>query len=535
MGRFTDFLARLRRGGAELDRERLAALLGLNRALARAGDRKALLTTLLDEAVALFGAERGFLIVPTSSDDDEGPADYRVEVARSLDREAVRSPEKKLSHTLVRGALDGEGAFSEDAREGEFSAVASIADLKLRSVLCMPLTAGDSVVGCIYLDHRFQSRAFSDDDLPWFQAFCDQAAIALHLHDLLDENRRAADAMARQNEALGAQVVAQARELVDLQPAGRSELSGNFDRWIGESPALCRALHLLDRLAPSGLPVLLVGESGTGKELAARALHENGAVAGPFVAVNVAAISASLLESELFGHVRGAFTGAERDRLGLLREADGGVLFLDEVTEMDLDVQVKLLRFLEEGEVRPVGGDSVHRVGVRLVAATNRDPLAEVQAGRFREDLYYRLAAVTVPLPPLRERRGDIQLLAARFLEAVARERGGAPRVLGPGVVDALVGRAWAGNVRQLRNEIWRLDALAVDGTVTVDALSEEPRAGSVQGADLPPGLNLQELESWAIARALERAGGNKAEAARLLGMSRRTLYNRLEKGSGGS
>jgi transcriptional regulator with GAF, ATPase, and Fis domain len=519
VGRFGDFLERLRGAGRDPDRERLLAILGLNRELARAGDRRALLSTLVDHAVALFGAERGFLLCP-----EPDAAGFRVEVARSLDREPVRAPERKVSSTVVHKALRlGAGVFSEDAQEGELGAAQSVADLKLRSVLCMPVRVGERVLGCIYLDHRFQSGAFAPDDLPWLQAFADQAAIALHLHESWLNDRQRAEALAERNRALQQTVAAQAEELAAMQSAPRSELRHPFPEVIGQAPALVRALHVLDRVVDADFPLLLVGESGTGKEVVVRAVHAAGPRArAPFVAVNVAAISPALLESELFGHVKGAFTGADRERQGLLREAHGGTLFLDEVTEMPPDLQTKLLRFLQDQRVRPVGGDRETAVDLRVVAATNRDPLVAVAAGALREDLYYRLAVVTVVLPPLRERASDIPELCRHFLSGID----GAPPELPADVLAAMRHRHWPGNVRQLKNEVQRLCALARGSAMTVRMLSpdEPPGASGVP----QPGLELEAVERWAVARALRAAGGNKAQAARLLGISRRTLYSKL-------
>ncbi|MBK8098860.1 MAG: sigma 54-interacting transcriptional regulator [Planctomycetes bacterium] len=521
MARFADFLARLRGEGRDPERARLLAILGLNRQLAKAEGKKQLLTMLVDEAVQLFGAERGFLLVARDAD---GCA---VEVARSLDREPIAHPERKLSSTVWRQALvAGQPVFSEDAQEGPLGGAQSIADLKLRSVLCVPLRVGDRVLGGLYLDHRFQARAFAETDLPWLQAFADQAAIVVHLHELLAQNRAWQEQLAAQNERLQRTVAAQAHELVALQPQPRQQLRHDFTAIRGESPALLRALHLLDRIVDAEFPVLLTGESGTGKEVVARALHAQGPRRhGPFVAINVAAIQPGLLESELFGHVRGAFTGADRDRPGLLQQAAGGVLFLDEVTEMDLEVQAKLLRVLEDKRVRAVGSDRERPVDVRIVAATNREPMAVVDAGRFRRDLYFRLAVVTVPLPPLRERGADVVLLAEHFLADQAQQRGQAPPLVSADLAAALRARPWPGNLRQLRNEMLRLQALAGDGPLRPDLLSND---ATVAGTAQPATFDLATLEQWAIERALVAAGGNKAEAARLLGIARRTLYARL-------
>jgi DNA-binding NtrC family response regulator len=526
--RFAEFLARLRRGVAERDRERLAAILQLNRALADAEDHSDLLVLLLDAAVALFGAERGFVVLR------EGDlADFHVEVARSLDREAVRKPRQKISSTVVRQCLEQKvGVFSEDAREGDFGTAQSVADLKLRSVLCMPLVVGDRCLGCVYLDHRFQSGVFQEADLPWFQAFADQGAIALHLHQLAQENKRHAEVVEARNRDLQATVRSQAEVLHRLQPITRDQLEYEYDEILGESAALVHCLHVLDRVMRAEFPVLLTGESGTGKELAARALHEYGSRraknrATPFVPLHIAAVNPNLLESELFGHVRGAFTGADQHRKGLLQQADGGVLFLDEVTEMDPDIQVKLLRFLEDSVVRPVGSDQTHKVDLRVVAATNRDVLEMVESGGFRRDLYYRLAVVTVEVPALAERRDDIPMLVERFFAAAAADRG-ADRPVAPtaDLLRELTRRPWPGNLRQLKNEVLRLDALAEDGIADVALLSPEP---ALRGGDALA-LDLATVERQAVERAMRSAGGNKAAAARLLGISRRALYNKLDR-----
>ncbi|MEZ5967314.1 MAG: sigma-54-dependent Fis family transcriptional regulator [Planctomycetota bacterium] len=522
---FAELLSRLRKGAQDEDRARLAAILALNRALAKADDVRTMLATLVDEAVALFGAERGFVV--TGEPDEQRLA---VEVARSLDREPVKAPERKISRTIVAKCLrERTGVFVADAREGDFGAVQSVADLKLRSVLCMPLLVGDHCLGCIYLDHRFQSEAFDADDVPWLQAFADQAAIAVHLHRLLDDGRAAAAGLARAKVQLERQVVAQAEELADLrQQVRRVDLTHAYPEILGESPALLRALHLLDRVAVGTFPVLLQGESGTGKELFARALHRCGTGSGgPLLAVNVAAIHEGLLESELFGHVRGAFTGADRDRKGLVQQAAGGVLFLDEVSELSLEVQAKLLRFLEDGQVRPVGSDAPQRVDLRIVAACNRPLQQAVVEGRFRADLMYRLAVVTIDVPPLRQRGVDIPILVARFLDDAAAAAGRGPRRLTPACLEALRRRTWPGNVRQLRNEVLRLDALATEEEIDVGLLQPEVVAVTDDT------LNLEVLEKRAVAQALQRTGGNKAEAARLLGISRRSLYNKLGEGAG--
>ncbi len=529
MTRWTDFLQRLRGDVHESDRNRWLAILGLNRQLAAAAGQREVLTVLVDEAVRLFGAERGFLVTV-----QPGVPGQRVEVARSLDREPIHNADKKLSSTVLERALAGDGVFSEDAQEGALSAAQSIADLRLRSVLCVPLRVGDAVLGGLYLDHRFQAGAFGERDLPWLLAFADQGAIVLHLHRLLAENRQHAERLAAQNRDLVATVLTQAEVLAAPEAQlSRAELRHPLPALVGEAPVFLRALQVLDRVVDTDLPVLLTGESGTGKGVAAKALH----LAGPrrrgeFVAVNVAAIPTSLLESELFGHVKGAFTGADRDRVGLLRQAAGGTLFLDEITEMDVELQARLLRAIESRRVRPVGGDREFTIDARIVAATNREPLRAIADGRLREDLYFRLAVVIIRLPPLRERRADVPHLVEHFLQRLAAASGGAPRRVSPELMAALRARSWPGNVRQLENELQRLVALAGGGELRFEQLTPESEVVVEESGQLP-GLDMASVERWAIARAMAAANGNKAEAARLLGISRGTLYGKLDRSPG--
>ncbi len=520
--RFQEFLSRLRGDAAAPDHPRFAAVLGLNRSLAAAKDRRTVLQLLLDEAVELFRAERGFLVEVG----EDGA--FSVSIARNLDREPIKSAAKKISSTIVKQCLETrEGVFVEDAQEGELGAAQSVADMQLRSVLCIPLLAGDRCYGCLYLDHRFHSSVFRAEDLPWVQALADQGAIALRMYELLAIEERSKQAAIRESEELAAKLAARETEIEQLAgELDRDKLDHPYPAIVGRSPALVRFLRMLDRVATVDFAVMLVGESGCGKELAARAIHEYGRRSdGRFVPVNVAAISPSILESELFGHVQGAFTGADGDREGLIRHAAGGVLFLDEFTEMPLEMQVKLLRFLEDHRVRPVGSDQTHEVDLRIVTATNRDPQQAVADGVLREDLYYRLSAVTVTVPPLRERLQDLPTLVDSFLAAAAAERGGEPRRASGELIDALRRRSWPGNLRQLRNEVFRLDALApgdvIDASLAAELASSQPARQSLQ---------LRELEQWAIAEALKSTNGNKAEAARLLGISRRALYNKLDR-----
>ncbi len=303
---------------------------------------------------------------------------------------------------------------------------------------------------------------------------------------------------------------------------------------VGEAPCMRDLRDLLGRVAAADSPVLVQGETGSGKELVARAIHSRSPRArGPFVAVNCGALQEGLLESELFGHERGAFTGAVRAREGLVEVAHGGTLFLDEIGEMSPALQVKLLRVLQDGEVRRVGSNRARRVDVRFVAATNRDLAEGVRKGDFREDLYYRIRVLPVSVPPLRERPGDIPALAAHFLGRVRTGRPG-PLAIAPAATAALQAYAWPGNVRELRNIVERMAVLAPSGTADLAQVPPEVRApgaatGGPPGEGYPPDLPLEEVERRHILRVLDAAGGNKTRAAEVLGVTVRTLYNRLD------
>ncbi|MCW2003461.1 two-component system NtrC family response regulator [Xanthomonas arboricola] len=309
------------------------------------------------------------------------------------------------------------------------------------------------------------------------------------------------------------------------------------DALIGHSPAMRTVHKRIGLAAGADLPVLITGETGTGKELAARALHRASTRAQrAFVAVNCAAIPLELMESELFGHRKGAFSGATSDRIGLIRQADGGSLFLDEIGDMPLPMQGKLLRFLQEGEVTPLGGNGAQKVDVRVLAATHRDLAAWASTGQFRSDLRYRLNVVPIELPPLRERGDDILLLATHFLQSA----GGAARALSPDAQRRVLDHPWPGNVRELRNVMQRCALLVRGHTIAAGDLDEalgEPLPGDPlqpQPADAPTGTQslpeaVAQLEKRMIQAALTQAQGNRAEAARQLGIHRQLLYRKLD------
>ena len=318
----------------------------------------------------------------------------------------------------------------------------------------------------------------------------------------------------------------------------KETLAIHFDRRniIGRSEIMTRLLDTVSQVAPSEATVLITGESGTGKEMIAGAIHYNSPRKdGPFIKINCAAITETLLESELFGHEKGAFTGADRRKEGKFRQAGGGTIFLDEVSEMSLAMQVKLLRVLQEREITRVGGEDVIEIDVRIIAATNQELIKYIEGGRFREDLYYRLNVVGIHVPPLRERKEDIPLIAQHFLKVFAEKNRKSINGFTPQAMDRLIQHPWPGNVRELVNAVERAVVLSRSDYLDESELTLIQRAAPLTKeaplqqdgiAELP----LESVEKEAILKALETAGGNKSEAARKLGITRRTLHLKLKK-----
>ncbi|HEY2512080.1 MAG TPA: sigma-54 dependent transcriptional regulator [Polyangiaceae bacterium] len=334
----------------------------------------------------------------------------------------------------------------------------------------------------------------------------------------------------------------QHRALGDELKRLRTEVGAGrrVDALLGESAAMRKVHDVLARVASNDISVLVTGESGTGKEVLARAIHAlSRRSAAPFVAVHCGAVPETLLEAELFGHTRGAFTDAKEARTGLFRQADGGTLLLDEIGDMPMSVQPKLLRVLQERKVRPVGGGATELpIDVRIIAATNRDLESAIEEGRFREDLFFRINVVNVALPPLRARGADVLLLAQHFLAQFAARTSKGVRAIAPSAAEKLAGYSWPGNVRELKSCIERAVTLARFDEITVDDLPDKVRdykqAYLVVGGDDPSELApLEEIERRYIQRVLEAVNGNKSVAARVLGIERKTLYRKLERFAG--
>ncbi|MHC4930562.1 MAG: sigma-54-dependent Fis family transcriptional regulator [Planctomycetota bacterium] len=510
---------------------RYKRLLVVAKSLASEQDLKKVLTLTLDTIVELAGAERGFVWLGNS---EEGS----VAVARNLDKEHVRKPGGKLSRSILQRAMESsETILTDNASEDEsFLDSASIGEMKLRSVVCTPLLLHEETIGAIYVDHRFRDAEFSSEDIALLDEFRDLAAIAIGNARLFEETRIQRQRLEELNTRLSKEVAEQNEEmeayrkrLRALKP--RDKYRYDYSAIIGSSPAIREVFSLLDRIIPTDFPVLIQGDSGTGKELVARAIHECGPrKKKPFLTENCGAVPETLLESEFFGSVRGAFTGADRTRDGLFQRAHGGTLFLDEIGEMSPGMQAKLLRALQDGEVRKVGATQVEHVDVRVISATNRDLKQNVAEGTFREDLFYRLNVVGIRMPPLRERREDIEILLEHFLDEACEGRH--RKTLSAAALKALTEHTWPGNIRELQNEVKRLVALA-DDVIGVELLQGLKSSAPVVAGNAVRGLagqSLKEIERQAIQETLKLTGGNKAETAKRLGISRRALYDKIAK-----
>jgi serine/threonine-protein kinase PknK len=526
------------------ERDRLFQII---RRLASERDLDRLLERIIESAVDLSGAERGSVLLV----DAAGHLMPQITRARpALQDEAHELFSRSIAEAVL---IDGEPIVTVDAvADGRLQSYVSVHRLMLRSVACLPIRGYTGTVGVLYLEHRRSRGRFSESTVELLGSFADQAAIALENARQLAEIQRQKDELEQANQELR-EAKGQLEDLLATRTLQLDDVQRELARatqkrelWpsphgiIGRNPALQRVLDGVKRLAGNNVPVVICGETGTGKELVARAIHYSGARANqPFIAINCGALPESLLESELFGYTKGAFSGADRDRRGLIAAASGGTLFLDEVSEMPARMQAGLLRVLQERKVVPLGSETEESVDVRIVTATHRPLATLVARGEFREDLMYRLSVVELNLPPLRARREDIPLLCDHFLrEFAARE--GIPRcLLSRPALATLMDQAWPGNIRQLSHVLLQACVMAEGSSIGVsdlglsDSIVPPPTAA---GSDTVarPGLLVENLdhhrqaEKQRILHALEAAGWNRVKAAQALGMPRRTFYRRL-------
>ena len=475
----------------------LNALLKISSIIHAIRDLEELQAQLLDLIFEVVPAGRGAILLTDSQGQEFNSLFARM-------RESAKAPLVKISRTVARQVMEqGVAMLSSDVLASDgLRQVESLAALQVRSLICVPLTVFQRRIGCIYLDNDTLAGRLNEEHLQLVTAIAGLSAVAL-------ENSRRLHWLEQENERLIVEVT-QDRSLV------------------GEGARMREIYQFLKRVAPTEGTVLIEGESGTGKELAARAIHRNSPRASkPFVAINCAAIPESLLESDLFGHERGAFTGAASQKKGRFEVADGGVIFLDEIGELAPSLQVKLLRVLQEREFERVGGTHPIKVDIRLVAATNRNLEQAVRSGKFRQDLYYRLAVLKVTMPALRERREDIPMLARHFVQKHSKRCKVKPRPISREALSCLANYDWPGNVRELENAIEHALVLGSPDMILPEDLPESllERTPPSDMTEAKYHAAVKELKKQLILQAVEQTQGSYADAARVLGVHPNYLH----------
>src|SRR5882757_7650770 len=474
-------------------------LLEFSQKLMASYEMPTLLDQLLDAMIQVSNADKGFLVLMESGE----PV---VKVARNLRRETISDAVSQLSDSILARVVKSRKALiiSDALSDSEFKNSLSVVNLKLTSVMCVPLLERGNMLGIIYVGNDNVAQLFEEAHLEVLTIFASQASLlirnALLVNELQLDNRSLQERIERIR----------------------------FGEILGSSPPMQEVFRKVQKVAATDISVLITGETGTGKELIARELHNRSPRAkGPFVTINCGAIPENLLESELFGHVRGAFTGAVSNKAGRFQSANKGTLFLDEIGDMPLSLQVKILRALQDRVVTRVGDTANEPVDIRVIAATNRELEEEIKSGRFREDLYYRLNVVLLHLPPLRERGDDIVVLARYMLSRYAPEYGNKVRGFTPGAIAAIKRHRWPGNIRELENRIKKAVVLA-------DKALLGPEDLGINADELPPILPLAEArEKWQreyINEVLGLNAGNRTKTARDLGVDPRTIFRHLEK-----
>lgn len=472
---------------------------------------KTLLDEILYSAITIIGAERGLIILT-----DESGESYRTVASESLEKEDIA-----FSTSIVKATLESKKTLmSEDLQsDSRFKDAESVRGLNILSFICVPLIVPgrSSALGTLYVDQRIYLKTFTQEDATFLEAFANVAAIDISnanlMEGLVSENIQLRDEVWKKYE---------------------------FPGVIGQSKAMQKVFREMKQILNDDCTILITGESGSGKEVIAKAIHYNGnRKERPFVAINCGALPETLLEAELFGSVRGAFTGAI-DKQGLFQAAQGGTLFLDEIHHTSEAMQIKLLRVLQEKEIRRVGGTKTIKVNVRLICATNEDLRKTIKEGRFRQDFYYRINVVTIDVPSLRDRREDIPVLADHFLKKYTEEKGKHFQRFDKRALEAMMNYDWAeNNVRELENEIERAIIFARDGTtIKLKDLSEKLRSGlpitrevSVDlFTDEGRPLTYEKFEKKYIRFILSQVAGNKAKAAQIMGIPRSTLRGKIRK-----
>ncbi|MFQ5751185.1 MAG: sigma-54 interaction domain-containing protein [bacterium] len=461
-----------------------------------------LLEKVLEIAMETLSAERGFVLLKSSST----PQGFEVKSSRNFSENQINDI-TCISTSVVQEVL-GSGKpilLFETQKDPKYRDAESIVIQKIQSIACVPLTIKNRQIGAIYLDSQTKRSRFTRESLPFLNAFVNQAAIAIEnaqlYQTLREENRRLREEVKRFH---------------------------GFDEIIGQCPKMRDVFDVMMRVLDSDVSVLIEGESGTGKELVARAIHYNGHRKDkPFMALFCGSLPDNLLESELFGHKKGAFTGAITDKKGLFETADGGTFFLDEIGDLSLPIQTNLLRVLQEGEIRRVGENQIRKVDVRIISATNKVLYELVKQGLFREDLYYRLNTICIKLPPLRERKSDIPLLAHHFLDKFAVKKKEKIKGFDKKALEVLISHSWPGNVRELENTIERAVVMARSKFIKQENL-QIPQGETIDLIE--SGLPLREVEKRLVSKTLQEQHGNISETARMLGVSRRWLHYKIKE-----
>ncbi len=474
----------------------LKALLEISQQLNSLREPEEVLENALDIAVRQLAADRGFILMKDETGEFVSAAVRNIEKARPEEVEDI-------SHSTVEKVLHtGKPLLTFDALSDErFDEARSVVLHEIRSIACVPLILKGELQGLIYIDSQGQKARFSRQSLHFLEAFANQAAIALENARLLSRFREENALLKEEFHRIFA-----------------------FREIIGKSKAMEQVFQLIGKVLNNDATVLITGETGTGKELVARAIHYNGwRSKKPFVPVNCGAIPENLIESELFGHKKGAFTGAIADKKGLVEMADGGTLFLDEVGELPPAMQVKLLRFLQDRQFTPVGEVRPRKADVRIIAATNRDLREDIREGRFRQDLFYRLNVINIHIPPLRERKKDIPLLVKHFVDVYQKKLQKQITSVTPAAMKQLEQYPWPGNVRELENTIERALVVDSDGKIDVDdlILLEEDSGGT----GIEAGMTLEELSRILLEKTLKATDYNKTRTAELMGVSLRWVH----------
>ncbi|MBX2818536.1 MAG: sigma-54-dependent Fis family transcriptional regulator [Rhodothermaceae bacterium] len=473
-------------------------------------DLDRLLKKVLEHAMVALHADRGFILLTNPKE----AAGFEIRTAQNF-LDSQLDDVLQFSTSAVRQVLQfNKSLLLYEAKTDErFKNAQSIVVQQIQSIACVPLSIKTRPIGAIYIDSVGKHGRFKQEHLGFLEAFANLAALAIEnaslYQNLREENRRLR------------------QEVQRVQ---------GFTEIIGKSRSMERLFDILARVIDTDATVLLNGESGTGKELVARAIHHNGLRKDkPFMALFCGSLPDALLESELFGHKKGAFTGATIDKPGLFEAADGGTLFLDEVADLSPAMQTALLRVLQEGEVKRVGENKVRHVDVRIVSATNKSLKEAIKEGDFREDLYYRLNTITVNLPPLRERGDDVLLLAHHFLDKYAVGRRAYVKGISKDVRDRLKEYSWPGNIRELQNTIERAVVMATGEFIHVDDLDldeEDAPRDDTYREKLARGQTLKEIEDQVLQAAIELYDGNISETARQLGVSRTWVHGRIKEWS---